>query len=102
MADAMGACESAPLGPSNICDEILELVRTERLERVSGLALQRPACRTPGIVYLHHRGDSVTQPGEVVFPVRGAHLLGQIPSAASDHGERYQSIAHLEQNRPAS
>ena len=39
MADAMCTGESPPLIPANVCDEILNLVRTEGLDRVPGLAL---------------------------------------------------------------
>ena len=102
MAYAMRAGEGPSLTRTNVCYEILDLVRIECVYRNPGLALKRPACRASGIVDLHHRGDPVTQPGEVVFPVGRSHLLGQIPSGAPDHGERYQSIADLEQHRPAS
>ena len=92
MADAMRAGERPSLTRANVCDEILNaqgqsrrtpdgpesLVRIKRTDRDSGLALKRLACRTPGIVYLHHRGGPVAQLGEVVLPGRRAYLFDQV------------------------
>lgn len=93
MAHAMLVCEISALDLSYVGDEKLQLVLFEIRHRLPGFLLEGDAERTLRVMDLNDGGNAVADPGQIIFPRRGANFVNKIPAGPAARGYNQSSIA---------